>query len=98
MPTFKSALSQARERTSRHAGAWFFAPLAVVFAPIIAHVFGLELTFLPFIGEGLLRTGLDAAICVVIAYIILLIWWFFWIVAGERARKHLNPYIIVACL
>jgi hypothetical protein len=71
MGGFRKTLSQAREQSSRHASAWFFSALATVILPFIARAMGVDLTFVPFIHEGLLRSGIDGAICLGIAYIIL---------------------------
>lgn len=93
----REAFSEARRRSSQHANAWFFAPIASVLAPFVGRSMGVDLTFVPFIPEGLLRSGIDAAICVVIAYCVLYGGYFIWFLARTWGLR-LNLWIVLTSI
>lgn len=91
----REAFSEARNRSSKHASAWFFAPIAGVLVPFIGRSLGVDLTFVPFFPEGLVRSGIDAAICVAIVYALLYGCYFVWFL-GRAWGLRLNLWIVLA--
>lgn len=89
---YRKAFSEAGKRSSKHANAWFFAPIAGVLVPFLGRSMGIDLTFVPFIPEGLVRSGIDAAICIVIVYALLYGCYFIWFL-GRAWGLRLNLWI-----